>query len=248
MSVWSSYQARLAAKGTTKREVRLNREKDYLTRKLKDTLSYHTVLVNNMERNMAIINSDNLNQKTLCSLPGEEFDSGSLVFWENNYWLVTQVDANNELYTKGTMLQCNHLLRWVADDGTIIERWCIVEDGTRYLTGEVTAMYDIKLHTGDARISITIPRDEYTVKLGRDRRFLIDDPDSETVLAYRLTKPFKTGSVYNGKGVLVFVLTEVNTEDDDNLDLRIADYYTYFPRETSPDMGSITEPGKKVWL
>ena len=156
------------------------------------------------------------------------------------------------------MLQCNHRLRWIAADGHIIERWCIVSDGTKYLTGETISSYNENgMSLGDTRISVSLARDEYTVQLNRGFRFLIDDEDSDTVLAYRLTKPFKIGGVYNGNGVMSFVMTEVNTEDDDNFDLRIADYYKHFPRETDGNTDSETTAkvlndettgGKKVWL
>lgn len=61
---------------------------------------------------------------------------------------------------------------------------------------------------------------------------------------------------------MVFVLTECNTEDTDNFDLRIANYYDYFPRDDSSgssdsstgastgdtikEQGNST--GRKVWL
>lgn len=254
MGVWDSYQSRLSARGSTKRDVVLKREKAYLSRKLPSSLSYHTVNMNGVEQSLAIINSDNLNQKTLCSLPGEEIISGSLVYWNNNYWLVTQVDANNEVYTKAIMLQCNHLLKWIAADGSIVERWCIVSDGTKYLTGETVSSYnDNGMSLGDTRISVSLARDEYTVQLNRENRFLIDDEDSCSVLAYRLTKPFKIGGVFNGRGVMSFVMTEVNTEDDDNFELRIADYYKHFPRVGTDNPGAIqpgeiSADGKRVWL
>jgi len=255
MGVWDTYQSRLAAHGTTKREVVLNRERDYLTRKLSASLSYHTATINGAEQAVAIINSDNLNQKTVCSLPGEQLVCGSLVEWSGNHWLVTETDANDEVYTRGIMLQCNHLLRWIAADGNIIERWSIVSDGTKYLTGETVSSYNENgLVLGDTRISVSLARDEYTVQLNRSFRFLIDDEESQSVLAYRITKPFKIGGVYNGSGVMSFVLTEVNTEDDDNLELRIADYYQHFPRADGSVDASVvpgqttTETGKKVWL
>lgn len=253
MNAWSVYQSRLDAKGVSKRDVRLNREQGFLSRKLQSTLSYHPAIIDDMERSVAIINSDNLNMKTICSLPGEELFCGSLVHWSDNYWLVTQVDANDELYTKGTMIQCNYALKWVAHDNTIVERWCVVNDGTKYLTGETVGKYDdVAMTVGDTRISVSLPRDEYTVKLGRNNRFLIDDPETDSVLAYRLTKPYKIGGVYNGRGVMSFVLTEVNTEQDDNFELRIADYYKFFPRgDNAANTGSsssVTPTGKKVWL
>ena len=64
-------------------------------------------------------------------MPGEELRHGALVYWMQNYWLVIEKDYNVEVYTRAKMQQCNYLLRWVNDEGQIIERWCIIEDGTK---------------------------------------------------------------------------------------------------------------------
>ena len=103
---------------------------------------------------------------------------------------------------------------------------------------------------GDSRIAVTIARNEYTSKLGRKNRFLIDDQNSPAILAYALTKPLKLNNVFNNNGVYKFVLQEVNTTDLDNQELRIADYYAHFPDELPqpPDPPIGDRPGKKVWL
>ena len=62
-------------------------------------------------------------------------------------------------------------------------------------------------------------------------RFIIDDYKAPNPLAYRLTKPFKLGGSFDDDGVVIFVMTECNSEFDDNPELHIADYYKYFPRE-----------------
>ena len=85
------------------------------------------------------------------------------------------------------------------------------------------------LTIGDARIAVTVGKDEDTIELERGLRFLIDDTDSEAVLAYQITKPNKLFNVYNGKGVFRFILNEVQLTDDDNKELRIADYYHWRP-------------------
>lgn len=104
---------------------------------------------------------------------------------------------------------------------------------------------------GDSRIAVTIAKNEFTTKLGRRNRFIIDDPKSLQPLAYALTKPLKPGHTYNDMGVFKFVLQEVNTTDDDNFELGIADYYLHFPKPDSgetPDTPPDSRPGKKVWL
>lgn len=128
---------------------------------------------------------------------------------------------------------------------------------------DLTGQYedrDFIVTRGDSRLGLMIAKNQYTSKLRRGSRFLIDDEDSDLMLAYELTKPLKVGRIYNGTGVYKFVLQEVNTTDEDNQELGIADYYRYFSREQGSsgsdvstsentiDPNKIGEDGKKVWL
>ena len=131
MSVWDTYESRVTAHGSTKRNATLLREQRYLSSKMRDSLSFQSVVVDGVERDVSIINSDNLNEKLMLSPPGEDFDCGGLVDWADNHWLITEKDANNEVYTRVKLVQCNYLLKWVDDDNLIHEQWCIIEDGTK---------------------------------------------------------------------------------------------------------------------
>lgn len=251
MGAWDLYNARMSVKGTSSRDAALRREQEFIRTKLPRSLSYKSLVINGDARDVAVINTDNLDTKTICSMPGEDIPHGGLVYWCDNYWLITEKNADNEVYAKGTMRQCNHLLKWINTDGQIITRWCVVEDGTKYLVGEYSDN-DIIVTRGDTRISVILPRDNETVRLSRKNRFLIDDGASPVVLAYRLTKPFKLGGNYNNNGVMAFVMTECNTEDSDNMELRIANYYNHFPRDNgnTPASGGddTDDTGKKVWI
>lgn len=247
MSAWEMYEERIGRRGNTKRTAALNRETSYIERKLPENLSYNEcVPIDGVEQNVAIINSDNLNEKMIYSMPGEDLVHGGLVEWMDNHWLITERDANTTLYTRARMIQCNHLLKWVDANDVIHEQWCIVEDGTKYLTGEYEDRNFI-VTRGDSRIAVTIARNIHTAKLGRENRFLIDDPDTGFMLAYLLTKPLKMGWTYNNMGVYKFVMQEVQTTKDDNVELGIADYYKHFPKEP-PIVDPVTPDGKKVWL
>lgn len=247
MSAWDTYTLRSDARGNTKREASLKREVSYISRKVPESLSYNeNVPIDGIPQNVTIINSDNLNEKLIYSLPGEDIVHGGLVEWMDNHWLVTERDANTTLYTKAKMIQCNHLLKWIDEFDTLHEQWSIVEDGTKYLTGEFEDRY-FATTRGDSRIAVTVARNKDTAKLGREMRFLIDDPDTGLMLAYGLSKPLKMGWTYNNMGVYKFVMQEVETTQDDNVELGIADYYKHFPRE-SPITDPTTPEGKKVWL
>lgn len=259
MSIWDSYESRITASGHSKREAVLLRELHMLSTKLSDSLSYHSITIDSVAQEAAITNSDNLNEKTIYSLDRDVIKGGGLVDWMDNHWLIVECDANTEIYAKAKMKQCNYLLRWIDADGKTHEQWCIIEDGTKYLTGEYEDR-NFVVTRGDSRISMTIAKNEDTLKFCRESRFLIDDPDSKTKLSYLLTKPLKVGWVYNTDGVYSFVLQEVASTDDDNHELGIADYYKYFPKDISHDTdtedddsivdpeNNIDEYGRQVWL
>lgn len=265
MNVWGDYIERAKVRGITRRDTQLNREVRTLYNKLPDSLSYHSAIIFDpehaynitsdemkyyaTERNFAIINSDNLNEKMIFSMPGEDIINGSLVSWMDQYWIVTERDANSTIYVRAKLIQCNHLLKWVSAEDKICEQWSIVEDGTKYLTGEYEDRHFV-VTRGDSRIAVTIPRNSETAKLGRDNRFIIDDPDSPEPLAYLLTKPLKAGLTFNDQGIYKFVMQEVVSTDDDNLDLMIADYYKHFRREAFDDRQPNPDDhhGRTVWI
>lgn len=247
MSVWDTYNARLVVNGNTRRENALARTQGYINRKLSSSLSYQPITINNVSQKVSIVDTEELNIKTICALPGESLLHGGIVDWGENKWLITEIDAHNEVYEKGTMQQCNHLLRWRDLSGNIIEKWSIVEDGTKYLIGE--KQEDI-MSVGDARIAVTVPKDSDTVNLKRGNRFLIDDVDTNEVLAYQITKPNRLYNIFNNKGIFRYILKEVNPTDNDNLELMVADYYQP-PMNTStdsyPDIIDDNDE-KKVWI
>lgn len=256
MDIWSVYADRASAHGTTRRETAHIRETRMINDKLPHNLSYQLLSIDDVEQNVAIINSDNLNEKYIYSMPGERIRHGGLVHWMDNYWLVTELDANNTVYSRGKLTQCNHLLKWMGKNGEINEQWCIVEDGTKYLTGEYEDRHFI-VTRGDSRIAVTIARNEKTVNFSRENRFLIDDKDSDIKMAYQLTKPLKLGWTYGEDGIYKFVLQEVQATEDDNHKLGIADFFKYYPKsvvvdaERANEINTDTvceETGRRVWL
>lgn len=263
MGAWDTYKARMNVNGMTGRERALKHTQSYISQKITDSLSYHTVVIDGLEQNVTILNQrEDMAIKKICALPGESLVHGGLVDFADSKWLITELDANDEVYASGMMRRCNYLLKWLNKDGQIIEKWCVVEDGTKYLIGEKSEQV---ITIGDARIAITIGKDADTVELSRGKRFLVDDMDSNAVLAYQITKPNKLFNIYNGKGVFRFILNEVNLTDNDNVSLRIADYFNwepYVPLDNEHEDADITleeildagaskkddDDGKDVWL
>lgn len=268
MIVWDNYAKRMNFNGSDdpKRASDLGYMHDRMSRRFISSLSYKKVDMCGTEAQIAIIDTTEFDTKKIYAMPGETLPHGSLVTWSGAIWLITEVNAHAEFCMEGKMRQCNYELKWIDDDGRLISRWCVVEDGTKYLIGEKSSQ---TMTIGDARIAVTIGKDSDTNRLERGRRFLIDDTDSTNVLAYQITKPNKLFNVYDGHGVFRFILNEVNVTDNDNVEMRIADYYNWSPRyereksdvQTGAELEDIVTAakeraenkqtdtdGRKVWL
>jgi hypothetical protein len=63
--------------------------------------------------------SDNKDQKKIIVYPDQTLEKGYIIYWtdKDNYWLVTQCDHNlGDVYSRGTMLECNATLRFVTGE------------------------------------------------------------------------------------------------------------------------------------
>lgn len=238
---WETYSDRLLALNGKDdlRESRTERASRHFTNHLPASLSCQNVFIDGKEQRLVIINRDNIDEKAIHTLPGEELFAGASVFWNGYWWLVTEVSGNNTIYTSGIMEQCNYELRWVNKRGEIISRHCVIDDGTKYLVGEKIGASGF-LTVGDTRMVLVMSRDEETVLLGRGERFIVDDPLSPNKIAYELTKPNKTSNVYNGHGVFRHIIRECDITDDDNTELMIANYYSRIAKDNIEETGGTT--------
>lgn len=255
MNVWNTYRNRISSSGDSKRDVFLKREKRYIKQKSADTLSHYTVTIDGHPQEVTILSSDLYNKKKIIAMPDEVITHGGLVFWNEYYWIITEKDYDNTLYSKGTMIQCNQLIKWVTDDREIIESYCVIEDGAQASLGEESGSNAV-ITTGNSKIIMTLPKNNYTELINRGRRFFISNGGASSPIPYRITKALKGTNIYQDEGVYLFVLEEDVLTSFDSVDLQIADYYKYFPKSTvvDPDFKEVInldnkdEYGGQVWL
>lgn len=231
MSAWETYEARVGTTGKVRRDHIKKASQEQFYRKITANMAYHEVTIDGIPQEIAVVRDAEIDEKRIYSMPGEKLRQGGLVEWNGNMWLITEKNFDNEFYDNAIMKLCNYQLRWINPDGDIITRWCIVVDGTKYLIGEKNSHI---MSIGDARFAVTIAKDSETIRIKRGQRFLIDDPDAEETLAFQVTKPNRFFGVYNGEGVYRYILNEVNRTDNDNVEERIADYYSWYPRVDMP--------------
>jgi len=249
MGVWDAYSQRIAIRGG-QRQMRIERTQADIERRIRQSPSYRNVKINGIERSVVITRRPDMSEKNILALPEEHLPHGGIVEFADTRWLIAETDADNEMYERGIMLRCNHQLRWIGKDGQLKEKWCVIEDGTKYLIGEHA---EEMMTVGDARIALTIGKDSDTAELTRGMRFLIDDPGADNVLAYQITKPNRLFNVYDGRGVYRFILTETNLTSDDNVALRVADYSNWKPpiqtdgdhRDSTQTVGQIVSQARE---
>lgn len=225
MGAWDAYIERVSKVGTM-RDALVEQAKTTIAQMSYDSPSCRHVKINDVWQYVLITHRQATDEKRICSIPGEHLRHGGVVDFAESKWLITELDADDEIYDRGIMLRCNYLLRWIGADGKLKEKWCVVVDGTKYLIGEAS---EETMAIGDARIAVTVSKDSDTSELCRGARFLIDDPDTDKPLAYQITKPNKLFNVYGGNGVFKFILNEVQLTKEDNVELRIADYTSWKP-------------------
>lgn len=231
---WALYSDRLQAHGVTPRERTRNYAIYNIDTLMPNSVAYMTAKVTMpnetkpFEQDFAFLKSDDYAIKYICTRPGESITCGSLITWMNHFWLVTDMDVDDDIYMKGTITKCNYMLNFTLSDGTEISKPSYIRDVTKYLVGE----NEKKMVTvGDSRMSVTVAKDHDTDNIRRGTRFLIDDPDAAHKVAYEVTKVDRVTGVLDGSGIYKFLVCETNVRETDDIPGMLSDNSTYTPND-----------------
>ena len=229
MATFGEYQARVNQRGTTDRERTLYYEKQHLKSLAVNSLSCKACKVNGVDQSLIIDDGTLPYYKDVKSLPDEYFDAGDLVEWTGAMWLIVSCDWDKEVYTYGKAQQCNYLLKWQNADAEVIERWSVVLSASKYNNGQ---LYNNVITVGSNQLMVYLPNDSETLKLGSNKRVMVDF-NIATPKCYDITRVDTVTMsydgvaepVYSGKGCILLVLTETEINPDvDRIDLMLCDY------------------------
>ncbi|RHP47058.1 hypothetical protein [Clostridium sp. AF32-12BH] len=191
-------------KSSSKQETDLYLLNRQVNRYFDDTIDYHTVLKNGEPFELLIIKDTDGNtfKKKIKSKHEYPFNLGDYVMFGNQCWIVYSLDPDDKTYHNGYMYLCTTTLRWLNDNGELVERPCYTEDFTKYSSG-VDGNQTIIV--GDNQYGLTLPVDNETKKLRRDKRFVIDLEDAEIPDVYKLTnkKVNLSNNLSFGRGALM---------------------------------------------
>lgn len=235
---WGLYEDSITTQGNTRRERIINQTQRSITKRAQRSPAYKTVLIDGEKQDVVITSSTEMYHKKINAMPNEHIYAGSIVEWNNAHYIITNADTEDEVYQRGEMYQCNVYLKWQNEDGKILGRYGYATDVSMFAEG---TNYKKVIDSLEQIYSVQLPLDEETVKLRRDKRFIIDvftgEPQAylvtnRNVISYNY-HPVDINESYkfNGKDKLLkLTLTETQLSDKDNRELMIADYFD--PTET----------------
>lgn len=230
---WNLYSANLRVQGETRRDRVIAQTQRIINSRITNSAAYKQVLIDGCPQCLSIRSGSELYHKKIAAMPNERIHVGSIVYWNERYFLITASDVEDEVYQSGEMFQCNIYLKWQNEKGEIIGRYGYSEVKSQFTDGitEGNAMMKIV-----QTVNIKLPLDSETVKLRRDKRFLIDvvtEKPSAYILTNRNVTSYNftpanisnTADVFNGKDkLLVLTLSQTQLSEKDNCELMIADY------------------------
>jgi len=154
--------------------------------------------------------------------------AGDYVKYKNKYWLVTGLVDDNFVYSKLIISLCNYFLTWMKSNGSIVQRWVVVNSASQYNNGETNSQNFFNIRTD--QLMIMSPCDEDCLTIDYGQRFIIDKRCSvyekyitnETVKTdfsldiYRLTRSDATVNDYqDGEGYLKFFVSQNEKRNTD---------------------------------
>ena len=243
------YTARMTQHGATQRERIVNRLKTNLNNKLQDNPSYKSVKINGEETKLIINTSTKPYYKEFQSLPDQKILAGDYVEWADSMWLVLNADSDDEVYTDGTLRQCQHCIYWQKSDGTIVSRYAYTENASAYNNGEA-GNHTITLQSN--QFMVYLPYDEETAELDNGKRVHMSRSNSKCK-PYELTRPDDVTYGFGKKGVLniIFTQTQYNQGNDKLITLEdgtqawICDYLDF--TLTPPSEPSTPDETADLW-
>lgn len=200
-------------------------------RYLYDNVDKQDVLLNGEPFELLVIKGTSDSNKKIKSLKSTPFNLGDYVKWNDSIWLVTSLDSDDKVHHSGTMTLCTYLIAWQKPNGSIVTRWVVLSDASKYDTGTLgNGVVDIP--TGS--IGVTVPIDYDTKRLKRDMRFVIDTTtDVEYaegvipevyILSSRKTA-FNNNQYFDRGGTMSFVMTagDFDTMKDKYVEIQTTD-------------------------
>ena len=171
---------------------------------------------------------------------------GKLFYFDQNYWLATNVEKIKNLTASCTVRRCNNVLRWIDVNGNLNQEYCVLDyDFGGY---DDNIKKDTPVTPGKT-LSLYCQLNSKTNKIYSGQRFIFGSPNGEWSAFYILGNAVrnflnqKTTDNTSGQILYLELGSHAVNPDSDDLVLGIADKYknsyllSVFPISTSGSIG-----------
>lgn len=224
MNSYRNYCTRLQLRGNNRMETLVNRTREYYLRKY--PIEVVTFWDSDEPHEVFVVGTSAIGSKILCSLHKDIFYQGDIVVWKKSPWMITSIDARDDVYERFEMQRCNYLLKFTNKQGEIVEHHCVMSDVTKYLLGENSKEM---LTIGDSRLSLMVQKNADTLAIRRGTRFILDDPDVDDPLCFETTKIDRVTGTLNNRGYFRFLVKETSRLPNDDVVEMVPDNSDYVP-------------------
>ena len=177
---------KIAQSSLTEKEREVAQMKNDLSYDFESTPSYYSVTINGVEQDVHIISDKKTEQKKILSKPDESFDAGDVVVWNSVNWLVWKVDVDDQIQTKGMLLECNNTLNLYVDHVLYQIPACIESNVRLYSLGYDENKY---LSIPDSNIVVRIPNTINTQNIKRDDIYNLSGDNYKVVDFNKVIEP-----------------------------------------------------------
>lgn len=161
----------------------------------------------------------------VIAFPGDDLFTGDLLEFNDRHWMVTEVPSAPIMQYEGTVWECNHLFRFQTFDGTVVERWGVLDSGN--YTSSISESNIVTIPNNQYRMYMQ--RDPQTEQIFRGKRLAVGtlyDQDGNLILdTYKVIDVDGVSRSYGGGHLLVLrAESSMYNPDTDNIDEMICDY------------------------
>lgn len=219
-----SYRRRLSAFGKTVREQNINFEQLQIKNLAPNSPAFKSTTINDIEQNLMVVRSGEIESKYIYSMPNETFDVGSVVYWNQSHWLITQKDNDDDIITRGVMELCNREISWQdLDDKEIYKLWATIKKPYYNNLSDSS-----RITVSNREFKIQMPYTNESSKINIGKRFMLEKIDGEPK-TYQVTSVDSITDRYDRNGEITGFIN-INVKQDlynpqvDNAELMICDY------------------------
>lgn len=151
-----------------------------------------------------------------------EISDYKYIKYDGLIWLIMTEPADNCIYDKCVLHQCNYIFKWQNANNDIIYRPASIENASQYNTGEEGNKI---LILGYNQLMAYVSLDDDTVVIDRNLRLFVDY-NKVNPIPYKVTRPDTVTFSYGKNRVMCLVLTEDQyNPKTDSIENWLCDYF-----------------------